>query len=319
MPSLIGCGRNWQNKKAPARHKAEDDYLLTTKLFCGYCGAYLCGESGTSRTGVVHHYYKCVSVKKKRTECHKKPVRKDWIEDLVVNETMKLVMDDAAVEAIVSKLMEMQDRENINLPLYERQLQEAETGIQNMLNTIQQGILTKSTKAHLEELEAARDELENRITCEKLAKPKISAEFMTFWLHRFRKLDIKQKSHRKMLIDAFINVIFLYDDKMVITFNSKEGMQTISFDTLKEALSEQGSGSDLDCRGVPSAPNESSFGALLCHGYCRLASLASPYRKYLFPFALSPRGKSQYNVINNTESIAAPKKQQAFRRAGYTA
>ena len=53
-----------KNKKAPARHKAEDDYLLTTKLFCGYCGAYLCGERGTSRTGDVHHYYKCVSVKK---------------------------------------------------------------------------------------------------------------------------------------------------------------------------------------------------------------------------------------------------------------
>lgn len=85
-----------KNKKAPARHKAEDDYLLTTKLFCGYCGAYLCGESGTSRTGVIHHYYKCVSVKKKRTDCHKKPVRKEWVGDLVVNETMKMVMDDMA-------------------------------------------------------------------------------------------------------------------------------------------------------------------------------------------------------------------------------
>lgn len=102
-----------KNRKAPARHKAEDDYLLTTKLFCGYCGAYLCGESSTSRTGLVHHYYKCVSVKKKRTECHKKPVRKDWIEDLVVRETMKMLMDDAAIEAIVSKLMELQDRENV--------------------------------------------------------------------------------------------------------------------------------------------------------------------------------------------------------------
>ncbi len=85
-----------KNKKAPARHKAEDDYLLTTKLFCGYCGAYLCGESGTSRTGIVHHYYKCVSVKKKRTEYHKKPVKKQWIEDLVVDATMKMVMDDKA-------------------------------------------------------------------------------------------------------------------------------------------------------------------------------------------------------------------------------
>ena len=69
-----------KNKKAPARHKAEDDYLLTTKLFCGYCGAYMCGESGRGRNGTVHRYYKCVSVKKKRTDCKKKAVKKDWIE-----------------------------------------------------------------------------------------------------------------------------------------------------------------------------------------------------------------------------------------------
>ena len=116
-----------KNKKAPARHKAEDDYLLTTKLFCGYCGAYLCGESGTSRTGKVHHYYKCVSVKKKRTECHKRPVRKEWIEDLVVGETMKMVMDDKAIEAIVSMLMDLQDRDNVNVPLYEQQIREVDT------------------------------------------------------------------------------------------------------------------------------------------------------------------------------------------------
>ena len=239
-----------KNKKAPARHKAEDDYLLTTKLFCGYCGAYLCGESGTSRTGKVHHYYKCVSVKKKRTECHKKPVRKEWIEDLVVGETMKMVMDDKAIEAIVSMLMDLQDRDNVNVPLYEQQLREADTAISNLLNAIQQGILTRSTKERLEELENRRDELENRLACEKLAKPKVSAEFMTFWLHRFRKLDVRQKSHRKMLIDTFINAIFLYDDKMVITFNYKEGTKTITFAELQEAISNK-NGSDLDCLAAP--------------------------------------------------------------------
>ena len=239
-----------KNKKAPAHHKAEDDYLLTTKLFCGYCGAYLCGESGTSRTGKVHHYYKCVSVKKKRTECHKKPVRKKWIEDLVVGETMKMVMDDKAIEAIVSMLIDLQDRDNVNVPLYEQQLREADTAIGNLLNAIQQGILTRSTKARLEELENRRDELENRLACEKLAKPKVSAEFMTFWLHRFRKLDVRQQSHRKMLIDTFINAIFLYDDKMVITFNYKDGTKTITFAELQEAISNK-NGSDLDCLVAP--------------------------------------------------------------------
>ena len=241
-----------KNKKAPARHKAEDDYLLTTKLFCGYCGAYLCGESGTSRTGKVHHYYKCVSVKKKRTDCHKRPVKKDWIEDLVVSETMKMVMDDKSIEAIVSMLMDLQDRENVNLPLYEQQLKEAELGINNLLNAIQQGILTKSTKGRLEELEAVKEELETKIACEKLAKPKVSAEFMTFWLHRFRKLDVRQKSHRQMLLDTFVNAIFLYDDKMVITFNYKDGTDTITFDGLKAALNKKNTGSDLDCSTAPS-------------------------------------------------------------------
>ncbi len=240
-----------KNKKAPARNKAEEDYLLTTKLFCGHCGAYLCGESGKSRSGVIHRYYKCVSVKKHRTDCRKKAVRKDWIEDLVIRETMKLVMDDAVIEAIVSMLMELQDRKNVNLPLYEQQLRETNTAINNLLNAIQQGILTKSTKTRLEELEATKEELETRIDCEKLAKPKVSREFMTFWLHRFRKLDVHQPSHKKMLIDTFINAIYLYDDKMLITFNYKDGTRTVTFEDIKTALAEKNTGSDLDCTGAP--------------------------------------------------------------------
>ena len=78
-----------KSKKAPARRKAEDDYLLTTRLFCGYCGALMFGESGTSRTGEVHRYYKCATAKKHKG-CKKKTVRKQWQEDLVVNQTMQL-------------------------------------------------------------------------------------------------------------------------------------------------------------------------------------------------------------------------------------
>ena len=130
----------------------------------------------------------------------------------------------------------------------------ADTAIQNLLNAIRQGILTKSTKGRLEKLEATKEKLETKIACEKLAKPKVSAEFMTFWLHRFRKLDVRQKSHRKMLIDTFINAIFLYDDKMVITFNYKDGTDTITFDDLKTALADMKTGSDLDCSTAPVIP-----------------------------------------------------------------
>lgn len=200
--------------------------------------------------------------------------RKQWLEDLVIRETMNLIMDDKAIEAIVSMVMDLQDRENTNLPLYEQQLKEAELGIQNMLNAIQQGILTKSTKARLEELEAAKEEIEIRIANEKLIKPKVSAEFVTFWLHRFRKLDVHQQSHRKMLIDTFVNAIYLYDDKLIITFNYKEGSQTVTFGDIKTALSQENIGSDLDCLTAPK--KRARQGSLFWCGRTRTYSISSP-------------------------------------------
>ena len=261
-----------KNKKAPARRKAEDDSLLTTKLFCGYCGALMFGESGTSRTGEVHRYYKCATAKKHKG-CKKKTVRKQWLEDLVVNQTMQLVKDDAAMESIIAKVMELQNKENTNIPLYEKQLRDAESGIQNMLNAIQAGILTSSTKERLEQLEETKRELEARIAEEKLAKPKVTEEFIRFWLLRFRKLDMSLKDQRQALVDTFINAIYLYDDKVLITFNYKEGTQTVTFGEAAEAAS-KGNGSDLDCIPAPQKRQLSKAVFFVLHDYFPLAATA---------------------------------------------
>ena len=168
----------------------------------------------------------------------------------MVNQTMQLVRDDAAMESIIAKVMELQNKENTNIPLYEKQLRDAESGIQNMLNAIQAGILTSSTKERLEQLEETKRELEARIAEEKLAKPKVTEDFIRFWLLRFRKLNMNQKDQRQALVDTFINSIYLYDDKVLITFNYKEGTQTIPFEKVEESKA-KGNGSDFDCFTAP--------------------------------------------------------------------
>ena len=235
-----------KNSRAPARHKAEDDYLLTTKLFCGMCGAMMFGECGTGRNKVVHHYYKCATAKRFKT-CKKKTVRKEWLEDLVIAETMKLIQDDAVIDAIVAEVMELQDQENTTLPLLEKQMREVENGIENMLNAIQAGVLTNSTKSRLEKLEAQQKELEVRIAEEKIARPRLSENQVRFWLTRFRKLDPNVKSHRKMLINTFVNAVYLYDEKVLIAFNYKDGTKTITFDEIAAPNVPEGNGSDLGC------------------------------------------------------------------------
>ena len=101
------------------------------------------------------------------------------------------------------------------------------------MKAIEDGLYTRTTKERLEALEIQKDELTAKIADEKLKKPSFNENFIRFWLMKFRKFDISQKKQRKALIEIFINAIFLYDDQMLITFNYKDGTQTVRFeDTL---------------------------------------------------------------------------------------
>ena len=164
---------------------------------------------------------------------------------------MNLVNNDETIEAIIAMLMDLQERENVSVPLLEQQLRDVERNIENLLDAIQQGILTKSTKSRLEQLEAVKEDLEIRIINEKIAKPKITEEQFLYFLHKFRVLDMSKQSHRQRLIDTFINRIYLYDDKLVITFNHKDGAETITLNDIETALAETGFGSDLVSFAVP--------------------------------------------------------------------
>ncbi len=204
------------------------------------------GESGTSKTSTVYHYYKCVSVKK-HNGCDKKTVRKDWIEDLVINQIEKVLFDDELIERIANMIMEIQGKENTILPMLRKQYADLQRGIDNLLNAIQQGIITPSTKQRLEDLENQKSDVSVQIIKEEMAKPELTKDQILFWFNRLRKYNTRRLDHRRRLIDIFINTIYLYDDKMVITFKYKDDSKVISLnDVEKTDLS-----SDLTASALP--------------------------------------------------------------------
>ena len=225
------------NRKAPARHKAEDDYLLTTKLFCGTCGAMMVGESGTSASkGRKYHYYRCVNTKKHKTcNAKHKSVRKIPLENAVVSAVMAKVMNDDFVEYIADRVLEIQGMESSELPALRQQLAETERGIENMLNAIQMGIINQSTKQRLDELEERKKEIELRIIQEEIKKPMLSREDVTFWICRFRKLDVSRLEERRRLIDSFVNSVTIFDDYLLITFNYKDGETRLDFKDIESS------------------------------------------------------------------------------------
>lgn len=232
-----------KNKKAPARFKAEEIYLLTTKLHCGKCGAYMVGESGVNAKGRVYRYYKCVNNKNKKG-CKKKAVQKDWIEATVMDAIREMLLDDNFIEYVTDLVMELQERENTNIPLLKKQLADTEKGIENMLNAIQQGIITSSTKQRLEELEQTKGNLEVSILQEEIEHPLLSRDEVRCYVDKYRNMDLTKPAHRQRLVDGFVNAIYVYDDKIVLTFNYKEGTKEISLAEI--------SSSDLGARPAPS-------------------------------------------------------------------
>ena len=117
-----------KNRHAPAMVKAKEDYLLTTKLFCGKCERMMVGESGKSHTGAMHYYYKCSGAKRLK-DCDKKAVRKDWIERVVVRLIMQRVMDEEKINRLIDAILVMQEQEDTTIPALRSQLAETESSI----------------------------------------------------------------------------------------------------------------------------------------------------------------------------------------------
>jgi len=132
------------------------------------------------------------------------------------------------------------------LPHLKGQLADTEKRIENLMNAIEQGIITDTTKDRLAQLESKKKEIEIAILQEKIKKPFLTKEQIQFGIERFRNLDITTFEGKRRLIDGFVNSIYLYDDRFDITFNFKDGTQTVFFSELEATKN-----SDIKSLGAP--------------------------------------------------------------------
>jgi len=232
--------------------KASEKFLLTTKMFCGECGRMMIGQSGQSHTGKRYYYYKCGNTKR-RNGCNKRAVKKDWIENFVVQQTLSMVMDTQLMEHITDRLLELQGEESFDLRLLQKQLREVEKGVENMLNAIQRGIIMPSTKEWLASLEAQKAQLEKSVLRERIKRPILTREQIRYFIRKFRNTDTSDGNERQRLIDCFVNAVFVYDERIVLTFNYKDSTKKIFLDDVK--------GSDLEgfCPPVKSTNFDKKF------------------------------------------------------------
>lgn len=196
------------------KHSPNANYILRNKVFCGYCHRPISGEAGTARNGEIKRYYKCLG-KKLKNGCTKQQVRKNDLEVLVVGTIIELLDDEGIMklaEMVVSKCNQSKtDNSIINILTSEKK--QIEKGITNLLNAIEQGIVTSSTKQRLDELEKRNKELEEQILFEQSqTQTQVTIEDV------LKLIKTAMSKNAKTMIQILVEKIVLYDDKVEIYF-----------------------------------------------------------------------------------------------------
>jgi len=266
-----------KKKKAPARAKAAVDYILSSKLFYGHCTAAMTGVSGTGKTGAMYRYYQCVT-NRRDNSCKKKTVQKDYIEDLVITETLKLLTPEN-IDKIARQVVALCEKEknSDDSKRLKKLLKENEKATINLGEALKKGKATDFILDEIEKLKREHSELEAQITLESVKLPTLTVQEVKFFMSQFKKGDTNDPKSRQALIDTFVNKIYLYDDKMTILYNAQDSHSDVDLDE----LSSSGVGM-VEARGIELP--RCRFSAMLC-GFTgsRIIPVSTPISRGVLP------------------------------------
>lgn len=204
-----------ENKPNPqGRHRENGDYLLSGKLYCGECGKLMMGLSGTSKSGELHCYYACVGKKEEINRCHKKNVRRDEIETKIAVAVQKYILQDDVIQWIADTVIEFQNTHSNKdeIKRLQSELSDVKKKINNIVDAIESGIITATTKERLETLEANRSKIEGQIALKKAEMPVVDRDKILEWMNSFARANIHDKKIQAQLFKAFVKKVYLYDD-----------------------------------------------------------------------------------------------------------
>lgn len=219
MPMIIDEATFRAAQKAPRRKVRADEewvgYPLTGKLFCAVCGNPMHGMSGRGRHGGKYHYYAC----KKGSGCARRPVRKDLLEGELCKAVTAVVDDEATARHIASLVVGQYEGGDARsaVKACKRRIRDNENAMRQIDRAIEQGVFTPNTRNRIDELNREHVELEAELGRLKAEDMGLSVDDVTeFLLHGFDADDAN------LLLDGFVNQVFLFDGYAVGTLNFRD-------------------------------------------------------------------------------------------------
>lgn len=209
-----------------------EDYWLTGKICCGLCGGTMQGVSGTSRSGNLYYYYSCINYRKHT--CTLKYQRKELMEKIVLYILDDLINDPALRIIIAEKCYAYHQAQNDDNGAYEAsiraQLKDVEGKLNNLVKAIEAGIFNSTTAERMNVLENQKSMLNDALLAEQNRK---KCDLTLNTIVKFLSSlvgDINNPDTRRRLLEFFIDKIYVYPDKMVLTFYYTDDRRELPFE-----------------------------------------------------------------------------------------
>ena len=195
------CNKIMDQHKHRQKHKNRvDDYILSSKLYCGYCGCTMTAESGNGKSGTKHRYYKCRNRKHLIKECESKTIRKDYIENLIVDVTKNYILTKSRVDQIanlIAKQYNAELGENLELTNLQAQLKEIDKQIESLITAIMNGLNSKFIELKIKQLENKKSILTEKMVLSESHQTKpINPEDIKHFIYYFMSKDYLNHNER---------------------------------------------------------------------------------------------------------------------------
>ena len=199
---------------------AVENYILTGKLYCGYCKKQMVGSSGTSGTGNTYRYYIC---KSPRNRCRKKNVPKDFIEALIIDACRKCLTDEV-IDEVINTVTELnrRDRESPEIIRLKDEINSLENKIDKLINEIEEGLVLLRVAKRLSQREEELKYLQKCLKHEEAKQCTIHPWLVRDFMRKLRKRTYDTLYYQKMLVNIFVDKIFLYDDHFTLFLNNNK-------------------------------------------------------------------------------------------------
>ncbi len=228
--------RREKRKRVGGVYRADVEYGLTGKAYCGECGAMLTGESGTSKTGKLYSYYHCKNARFGRCETGR--IGKDILEDVAAKLVLEALDDKKVIKETASYVYRNQSRDSNELAKMRAQASKIQSQIDNFLKAIGMGIITETTKSALMKLEAERAEIGKRIQKESAVRRRYTKGEIVASLEILKDYLTEAEFNKKALFESFVEQVCVCKDGKVSVavdiFGSKMKLESCDVSKLKD-------------------------------------------------------------------------------------